>query len=230
MCVRVETEYWNEYQGAKTYATLMPLLKHYTDLQERVLALIGSDCIIGDFACGPGLFSMRCLGEGKRVFAVDKSKAMLDHFKDNVSWRGIFPTQLAIAQGDLKNIPLDDESVETAVCMNALYNNDDPRKIVLELVRVAKNQIIITGPKPSYDHDVLLESSKKDFRESELFYSHKDMISEFLEGNEKLKKYHMPALIEPDEVVSLLLENGCSSAEIKEDIYLGQGYLVVGLK
>jgi ubiquinone/menaquinone biosynthesis C-methylase UbiE len=239
-------EFWNEYAGAKLYATLMPYISHHRSLLERTLSLVEPYQTIGDFACGAGLLTSKLLEKNKEVIAVDHSAAMLEYVLDSYLktqedknipeshyHNNIYTSpekNFSVYKSDIAELPLANNSVEAAVCLLALYNTSQPAKIVKELVRVSSDTVIVSSFNRQFNAEQLLESVEADFLREQLYPLYGAQIMDFVSGNLEVINQHMPSLMSSDEISYLLLDAGCHSIEVNEQTYSGNGFLVSGKK
>ena len=88
--------------------------------------------LVLDAGCGSGRFSEITTGFGARLIAIDYSSAV-DAASENLS-----SENLLIAQGDLANLPLPNESLDFVYCIGVLQHTRNPERIVAELLRCLK--------------------------------------------------------------------------------------------
>jgi len=108
----------------------------------RLLDSLASGEIL-DAACGSGRHSAYLAERGHAVTGVDQSPEMLDLAREKVP-RGRF------VPGDLTSLPLDDASVDAALCALALVHVADVRQAIAELARVVRpgGRIVVTDVHP----------------------------------------------------------------------------------
>jgi ubiquinone/menaquinone biosynthesis C-methylase UbiE len=96
-----------------------------------------------DAACGTGRHTRRLVELGHEVTGVDATQAMLDRAREKAP-------QAEFARSDLRDLPLDDESVDLAVCALALEHLEDLARPVAELARVVRpgGTVIISESHP----------------------------------------------------------------------------------
>lgn len=98
-------------------------------IDEILDALPAGDAL--DAACGTGRLTRRLLERGHRVIGVDASPEMLD-----VARRRMAGVELR--RGDLRDLPIADESVDLVVCGLALSHVEDLRPVLSEFTRVLR--------------------------------------------------------------------------------------------
>ncbi len=84
-----------------------------------------------DAACGTGRHTVYLAERGHRVIGIDATVEMLEKARARVPG-------VDLRQGDLESLPLDDASVDLAVCALALSHLPDPTKAIAELARVLR--------------------------------------------------------------------------------------------
>lgn len=121
-----------------------PRRKHLLDSPERRKALpadeilsylpLAPDQTVADIGSGTGYFTLPLaskLTQGK-VYAVDISQEMLDTLRDRLSQAGVKNVELV--KSDEMNIPLRPASLDGALLMSVLHENDD-RVAFLKMVK-----------------------------------------------------------------------------------------------
>jgi 2-polyprenyl-3-methyl-5-hydroxy-6-metoxy-1,4-benzoquinol methylase len=97
--------------------------------------------VVADCGCGNG-FDLRqlvTLGRCRRIIGIDLSAGMLDavrHWRE--SGQVAEPGQVSLAQADVQQSPLRDDSVDVAMAMHMLYHVPDIAQAVRELRRITK--------------------------------------------------------------------------------------------
>lgn len=87
---------------------------------------------IADLGCGDGYGSFRLWEEGYSVTGIDLSQKMIDLARKQEKER------LKFVQGDLSNIPFDEESFDGAMAINSLEWTSDPLHSLEEIRRIVK--------------------------------------------------------------------------------------------
>jgi ubiquinone/menaquinone biosynthesis C-methylase UbiE len=98
-----------------------------------------------DAACGIGRHAARLVASGHRTVGVDRSAAMLAIARRKVP-------QADFRIGDLTRLPLEDGSVDVAVCALALTHLPDPEPAIAELARVVRpdGTIVLADAHPAF--------------------------------------------------------------------------------
>lgn len=94
-----------------------------------------------DAGCGEG-FSMNTLyinKVGKKIQGVDDSMDALTLGKK------IFP-YLSFKKGNIYNLPYKDNSFDLVICTEVLEHFKDPHKVLFEILRIARKNIIVSVP------------------------------------------------------------------------------------
>lgn len=97
-----------------------------------------------DAACGTGRHTAYLAERGHRVIGIDASPEMLERARARVP-------QADLRRGDLESLPLEDASVDLAVCALALTHSRDVRRPIAELARVLRpgGQLILSDLHPT---------------------------------------------------------------------------------
>lgn len=97
-----------------------------------------TDDIVLDLACGTGIYGRRIAAElpGSFIIGLDLSRPMLDFSRKRFDAQG-FGGYLLI-HGDAQDMPLQDGSVDAALCSGALHLFPEPEKALKEAGRVVK--------------------------------------------------------------------------------------------
>lgn len=133
-----------------------------TQLDSRTGASISRDrlrrCLGGSFdavrgktvleaGCGAGRFTEILLDEGAAVLAVDLSSAV----EANIANCGGRPVY-AVAQADLRRLPVLDQSFEVVVCLGVIQHTPDPEETIAALARYVEPRglLVIDHYGPDY--------------------------------------------------------------------------------
>jgi SAM-dependent methyltransferase len=100
----------------------------------RALGLLMAPLTVADLGCGEGYLTMEAARWASRVFAVDRSDAVLARAKalarrrrvSNVIWK----------KGELEKLPIRDAAVDIAMLSQALHHAHDPARAVAEAARI----------------------------------------------------------------------------------------------
>lgn len=89
---------------------------------------------VADLGCGEGYLTLEASRWASQVYAIDRSKAVLDRARALASRRKA--TNVIWKRGSLENLPLDDSSVDVALLSQALHHADDPAAALREAIRI----------------------------------------------------------------------------------------------
>jgi demethylmenaquinone methyltransferase/2-methoxy-6-polyprenyl-1,4-benzoquinol methylase len=129
---------WARFLGVYTLMARSVLLGRDADLRDRAVAMLElekGDTVL-DLGCGPGVNLQRLehrIGAGGHVVAFDYSDEMLGRVGEATGrnrWRNV-----AMVQGDAARLPLDDSSVDAALCTLALSVMPEPEAATREVYR-----------------------------------------------------------------------------------------------
>jgi ubiquinone/menaquinone biosynthesis C-methylase UbiE len=98
-----------------------------------------------DAACGTGRHTAALVAAGHATIGVDRSAAMLEVAAAKVP-------DADLRTGDLLDLPIDDASVDVAVCALALTHLEDPSPAIAELARVVRpgGRVVLTDAHPAF--------------------------------------------------------------------------------
>jgi SAM-dependent methyltransferase len=89
---------------------------------------------VADLGCGEGYLTLEAARWASKVYAVDRSKAVLDRARDLASRRRV--SNVVWKKGELEKLPLEDRSVDVALLSQALHHAADPAAALREAVRI----------------------------------------------------------------------------------------------
>ena len=89
-----------------------------------------------DVGTGTGFVAAGLAGQAATVIGIDNSPAMLAVAADNLAALGVDNVQLA--EGELDNLPLPDDSVDVAVANMVLHHAPAPARMLAEMARVVR--------------------------------------------------------------------------------------------
>ncbi|HUF22849.1 MAG TPA: class I SAM-dependent methyltransferase [Vicinamibacterales bacterium] len=114
--------------------------------QERILTAAlepGPGKTIADIGTGTGRAALALARTGAAVVGIDASAEMLAVAARRASEAGL---TLRWEQGDAHALPLDERSVDAAVCLRVLMHTPDWTRCLAELCRVARSRIVFDFP------------------------------------------------------------------------------------
>jgi len=86
-----------------------------------------------DVGTGTGFVAAGLASRAERVIALDNSPAMLEVARDNLAQLGADNVELR--EGDLGELPLEDDSMDAAVANMVLHHAQDPAAMIAEMAR-----------------------------------------------------------------------------------------------
>ncbi len=89
---------------------------------------------VADLGCGEGYLTLETARWASRVYAIDRSKSVLDRGRELASRRKV--ANVVWKRGELEKLPLDDGSVDVALLSQALHHAKDPAAALREAVRI----------------------------------------------------------------------------------------------
>ncbi|NQU79645.1 class I SAM-dependent methyltransferase [Candidatus Woesearchaeota archaeon] len=213
---------WSEY--AKHYDRATPHTSFYIDLSRLIENFIGCGLVL-DAGCATGILSARLAESGRRrVVAMDACEDMLVLARQKISERN--KERLEVIRGDVQNIPFSDSTFDAAVCVNVLFDLEDPLLGLTEMYRAIKpgGLLAISCPRPDFSPDVLINQAISD-------YKHKGILDDLLDDLDYMIKFNRGKI--PRQVYSLvelecMLEDvGFHNKMSFERVYADQSYLIV---
>lgn len=105
---------------------------------DEILSIAGlkSDWTAADLGCGSGYFTTILAKQVKKVYAIDVQKEMLDYLGEKIKRLKIGNIELMLSKAN--TIPLENQSVDFLISVNALHEFDDKEKMIREMNRVIK--------------------------------------------------------------------------------------------
>lgn len=100
-----------------------------------LLSLLSSDWVVADIGCGTGNASEWLAPYVGRVIAIDQSEPMLEAAHKRLS----DVENVEFRTGQLEELPLEDASVDAAVCLLVLHHMDEPEEALREMRRVLRS-------------------------------------------------------------------------------------------
>ena len=106
-----------------------------------LLGLLDETWTVADLGCGTGQVSELLAPFVAQVIAVDESTAMLNAARKRLRTH----ENVAIREGDLGALPIDDESVDAALLFLVLHYTADPAEVLGEVQRILKPNGRVAG-------------------------------------------------------------------------------------
>ncbi len=137
-------KYWHDLysndtlRGIYSYAMIkrkeitIDVIDRYSD--NRVLKVL-------DIGCGPGIVMAAIASRGHKIFGIDIAENMLEEArKKMLPYSG---KEKVCYQGDIENLPFDDQSFDAIISLAVLQYLPDDHKSLLEMRRVIKKEGVI---------------------------------------------------------------------------------------
>jgi ubiquinone/menaquinone biosynthesis C-methylase UbiE len=120
------------------------LMRAEAPIVERAVACVAPGAAL-DAACGTGRHTVSLVAAGHRALGVDRSPSMLSIARAKVP-------DAEFRTGELTALPVEDGSVDLAVCALALTHLRDPSKAIAELSRVVRpgGTIVLSDAHPTF--------------------------------------------------------------------------------
>ena len=112
-----------------------------TSIAREAVRNAGSESLILDAGCGEGFLS--CLISNDVPYA---KVIGIDASADAIRMAGALNKEICFQQGDIYKMPFADKMFDLVVCTEVLEHLDKPNQAVQELLRVAKNAVLISVP------------------------------------------------------------------------------------
>jgi ubiquinone/menaquinone biosynthesis C-methylase UbiE len=157
---------WEVY--AASYDRILPELPFYQEVVERHCEALSTEAIgsILDVGAGTGNVAIRLLGLGKRVVAVDTSRAMLACLVRKAR-EGNYD-RLTIVEDTAEHLPqMPDASVDAVNVLLALFDMNDSFRALGEATRILKpgGLIVATEPRECFDVRPLMVVAEESLRD-----------------------------------------------------------------
>jgi ubiquinone/menaquinone biosynthesis C-methylase UbiE len=110
-------------------------MNEFQALASRIAARLPAGAEVLEVAPGPGFLSIEMARRGLRVRAVDISKTFIDIARNNAAAEGV---AARFELGNAAALPIEDASVDFAVCRAAFKNFTEPVKALAEMRRVLR--------------------------------------------------------------------------------------------
>ena len=159
-----------------------------------ILDRVAPGCAL-DAACGTGRHAARLLDCGHTVVAVDAAPRMLETVRAKLP-------QAEVRAGDLTALPVDDDSIDLAVCALALTHLAVLEHAIAELARVVRpgGQIVLSDVHPQFvglggnAYEVVVDGRRRFIRNH--VHPHSSYIAAFIANGLVLRGCHEPTFDE----------------------------------
>ena len=135
--------------------------KWFDQMGEIFLIDIGIDQnhSVIDFGCGKGTYAIpaaRVVGEGGKVYAVDKNKESLDELMQRSKKMGLKNIERIDVQERIK-VPLQKESVDVVLLYDVIHLVGNRKKLLTEIYQVSKPNALISVYPKHHQEDMNME-------------------------------------------------------------------------
>jgi ArsR family transcriptional regulator len=131
---RLRKESFSEHGGSTDRRQLVPGRSWMA--WSRALGLLLPPLDVADLGCGEGYLTLEAAQWARRVFAIDRSPAVLARAQAMAARRRV--GNVVWKRGELERLPLADGSVDVALLSQALHHAADPATALGEAARVLK--------------------------------------------------------------------------------------------
>ncbi|MFX1411607.1 MAG: class I SAM-dependent methyltransferase [Promethearchaeota archaeon] len=139
-----ENNVWTRERVERYVLSTEKLINYrYKPFAKRVVNSINHFLLEGypkilDIGCGPGLllFEIKKIIPNVKLIGIDSSEQMLDIAREKAEQNKI--VGLELKKGFAEDIPLSNEDVEVAVCLNCLHDFKDARKTIEQVYRILR--------------------------------------------------------------------------------------------
>lgn len=220
---------WATY--AISYDRVLPQLPFYQEVVHRHVGAMSAPGIIDiiDLGAGTGNVTIALLKAGRRVTAVDLSRAMLDKLRAKLPEEDC--NVLTVVEQNAEHLPQwDNESFDGVNILLALFDMTKPMSAFSEAERVLRpgGRLVITEPKRCFDVQTLLDLAEKFLRDQGLYESRSADWDRVTHSNKVLNPSgHSPLWAE--DIEKRLCEAGFEDVTM-EDSHLGHCATVRGRK
>lgn len=219
-----EESIWTNF--ARVYDNILRVWDLYSELKDSMIKHLKIANIILDQGCGTGIFAIELAKQGKLVYGIDNNEYMLAKAIENGK---DVKEGLYLKEGDALELEFKDNFFDGVISNNVIFYVNDPYRLLKEAYRVLKTQGVLTisGPRPNPDISKLTEDIISNFQKKGIYDIMRKDLEYFIECSKILKESGMPHTYELQDMRRLLQEIGFSrELELRDDLYLGQSFLV----
>src|SRR5262249_46045087 len=150
-----------------SYDRILPEMPFYQEVVERHCAALGGAALgtVLDVGAGTGSVTVRLLGAGKRVTAIDISRAMLERLYRKLE--GPWIDRLTVIEDTAEQLPhLRDETFDGVTVLLAFFDMDIPLAALAEVQRVLKpgGTLVLTEPRACFNVAELMAAGEESLR------------------------------------------------------------------
>ncbi len=217
---------WTRF--AVSYDRVLGNWSEYQRLSEEMRRHLPKNGKILDVGCGTGLIAIPLTKDGCEVHGIDNNDEMLARARLNAG--SALGTSMHLDNGDAEELAFADSSFDGVIANNVIFYVASPARMISEVRRVLKPSGVfaVSGPTPHLDMRKLIDQITREFRERNIYDELKDDLEHFVACSAQLKATGMPNVYWAAQLEALLLEAGFDEVlTSREDLYLGESYLVV---
>jgi len=131
---RLRRENFDQHGGGEERGQLVP--GRSWAAWSRALGLLLPAVDVADLGCGEGYLTIEAAHWASRVYAIDRSTAVLSRAKQMAQRRRV--KNITWKKGELEKVPLPDGSVDIAIASQALHHAADPARALAEAWRILR--------------------------------------------------------------------------------------------
>ncbi len=211
---------WETY--AMSYDFFLPRLEYYSDVVARHIESLSSEGIrrVLDVGAGTGSVTSALLKSGRRVTAIDVSRAMLERLRAKLALDQFARAEILLS--DAKDLSMfESASFDGVNILLALFDMSDPTAALNEAIRVLKpgGLIVITEPKRSFDIVKLLACVESSLREKGLYEELEEHWRRITRINKKIDPAKRGMRLFVEDIAEILSENGFTIKDIRDSHY-----------
>ncbi len=103
----------------------------------RFISTLSKGLRVLDLGCGNGRNAIYLAREGMKVIGLDFSKGLIKIAKNKSEWREVADS-VALLQGDITSLPLEDESVDAVLYIATIHHLPTPHERLQSLLEVSR--------------------------------------------------------------------------------------------
>lgn len=177
---------WEVY--AVSYDRVLPIMPFYQEVVSRHIDAMSAPGVLDvlDVGAGTGNVALPLLQAGRRVAAVDRSRAMIE--KLSVRFSGDELGKLMVVEQNAESLPqFTDESFDAVNILLALWDMNRPERALAECNRLLRKggTFIITEPKRSFNRKHLYDFALKYLKERGLYQSLSEDMERIMNVNDR---------------------------------------------
>lgn len=231
---------WEVY--AASYDRILPEMPFYQEVLQRHCAVLAPPSLetVLDVGAGTGLVTAWLLHAGKRVTAVDVSRAMLQRLYARVP--GADADRLTVIEDTAERLPhLADASFDAVNVLLAFFDMDDPAAALAEALRLLRpgGMLAVTEPRACFDVAALMAAGEASLQERGVFGRLADdwrriqtvapLVRDAVKGSRRAAAVLPPGGWHAEAVLEILRRGGFTGLTFRES-HLGNCATITGVK